>query len=80
MFATRAICVHLILFVVSITAFVVLDLAQGVDSESTFLRLDWAHIIALVWSLIFATHAIMTCSVARSMIWMMRLCVEVVPG
>lgn len=50
--------VHLVVFLVAITSLTVLDLAQGVDSESTFLTLDWAHLLFVLWMPIFLVHAL----------------------
>jgi hypothetical protein len=57
-FASRAMRIHLVLFVVGCVGLAILDWVQGVDSESTVLGLDWAYILILLWLPIFATHAI----------------------
>jgi len=60
MFSSRATRVHLVLFMACAFGFITLDLAQGVDSEFTFARLDWAHIILLIWAPLFIVHVLMS--------------------
>lgn len=60
MLATRAMRVHLFLFLALSTVFVVLDLVQGVDSEYTFLGLDWAYILVVLWLPILVVHGLAT--------------------
>ncbi len=60
MFSTRASRVHLFFFLILGITTVTIDLVQGVDTESAFLNLDWAHVLMFIWFPIFATHAIFT--------------------
>ncbi len=58
--ASRAMRIHLSLFVVLGVGFAVLDWAQGRDTTATFLGLDWAHILILIWLPILVVHAVMS--------------------
>ena len=57
-FSSRAMRIHSVVFLVGVVAVAILDWAQGVDSESTFLGLDWAHLILVIWVPIFIVHAL----------------------
>jgi len=52
--------IHSVVLLTVTVALVILDLAQGVDSETTFLRLDWAHLVFVIWVPIFLVHALAT--------------------
>ncbi len=58
--SSRAMRIHLFLFVVLSLGFSVLDWVQGVDSETTLLGLDWAHMLILIWFPILAIHAVVS--------------------
>lgn len=56
----RATRVHSAMFLVFAVVFIVVDLAQGVDSDSTFVNLDWAHVLLLIWIPILIVHVLMS--------------------
>jgi hypothetical protein len=58
--SSRALRIHLALFVILGIGFAVLDWVQGVDSRNTALGLDWAHVVLVVWFPILVTHGVVS--------------------
>lgn len=56
-FSSRAVKVHLVLFVAGCIGLAVGDWVQGVETEATTFGLDWAHMLILLWLPIFVSHA-----------------------
>jgi hypothetical protein len=57
----RAWQVHSAAFLIFGVLAIVIDLSQGAeDGVVTFLGLEWAHIIVLIWTPIVATHVLLT--------------------
>lgn len=57
-FSSRAMRIHLALFVAGALVLVVVDLVQGVNSEAPFVGLDWVHFVILIWVPILMVHVL----------------------